>query len=125
VAKTYSNNIAARENSCSANNTNLIADQSLASVSNTMTGTGVCAYQLNIETKTYKQASISIWFEVLTGVEAYILVGPGEFNVYNAIQLEGPAFIGAPFILEAVNSTIFVVAGLSPSRTSGKLQFGY
>ena len=114
MVKTYS---PGTENVCDANNTNLIANQNLTSVSNSMTGTSVCTYQLNIVTKTYKRGSISIWFENLTGVDAYVLIGSGIYNVYNVIQLEGSAYIGAPFILDAANSTVFVVAGLSPSRT--------
>ena len=54
-------------------------------MSDKITGTSICAYKLSVKPNFYKLASISIWFEVLSGVDAYVLLGSDTFNVYNAV----------------------------------------
>ena len=56
-----------------------------------------------------KLGSVSIWFEVLNGVDAYILSGPGLFNVTNFIQFDGKASVGAPSVIDVSNNTAFIV----------------
>ena len=121
MVKTYN-----QKDSCNIKDKNLLVDQNMNLVSDKITGTSICAYKLSVKPNFYKLASISIWFEVLSGVEAYVLLGSDTFNVYNAVQLEAPAFIGAPFIFDATNgTTVYVFASISANWTSGSLQFSY
>jgi len=52
---------------------------------------------------------VSIWFEVLSGVSAYIMSGPGLFNVTNLIQFGGEASVGAPLVIDVHNELAFIV----------------
>jgi len=60
----------------------------------------------------YKFGSVSIWFEVLNAVDAYILSGPGLNNVTNLIELDGTASVGAPLVIDIHNNTAFIVVEL-------------
>lgn len=70
-----------------------------------MTSRSICVYQITVEKDIYKLGSVSIWLEALTGVDAFILSGPGLFNVSNVIQYEEEATVGAPTVIEASNNT--------------------
>ena len=80
MAKTYN-----QKDNSNTRAKSLLADQTLNLVSDKITGTSICAYKLSVKPNFYKLASISIWFEVLSGVDAYLLLGSDTFNVYNAI----------------------------------------
>ena len=86
-----------------------------------MTSSSICVYQIAINKEVFKLGSVSIWLEALTGVDAFILSGPGLFNVSNVIQYEGEATVGAPIVIEASNITAFVVVKLSSNHVSGRI----
>jgi hypothetical protein len=57
----------------------------------------------------------------LNGIDAYILSGPGLFNVSNVIQYEREATVGAPIVIDASDNTAFVVVELGSNNNSGRL----
>lgn len=80
MVKTYN-----QKDICNTKDRSLLVDQTMNLVSDKITGTSICPYKLSVKPNFYKLASISIWFEVLNGVDAYVLLGSDTFNVYNAI----------------------------------------